>query len=169
MFFIFICRNHGKTVRKLPSGFSIFRQSARVAHTAGMRRGYAGEAEEIPPGCKGQVYKLRDSPLTTTVPHLDTWLEDSSTSSDLISEVSSIKDSENMEPDFNNNSDNVVVSSVEEVEVSVHQELTVITSAILVLEQALTSGVSSYPEGRYAANYINKQGGTHSHTLLSLE
>ena len=76
---------------------------------------------------------------TTTVPQLDTWLEGSSISSDLISEVSSIKDSEILDLDITNNSDIVVVSTVEEVEVSVHQgsHLPVgVTSAVLVTERA---------------------------------
>ena len=52
---------------------------------------------------------------TTTVPQLDTWLEGSSTSLDLILEVSSIKDSEILDLDITNNSDIVVVSTVEEL------------------------------------------------------
>ena len=71
---------------------------------------------------------------TTTVPSLDTWLEGLSTSSDLISEVNSIKESEIME--FVDNSDNVGVSTVREVEVSVHQRPVGVTFAILVTEQA---------------------------------
>ena len=78
-----------------------------------------GQAEEIPPGCQGQICKLGTHHWTTTVPTLDMWLEGSSTSSDLISEVCSINDSEIMELDFIDNSDNVVVSTVREVEVSV--------------------------------------------------
>ena len=48
------------------------------------------------------------------------WLDGSSTSSDLISEVSSIKYSEITELDFVDNSDNVGDSTVQVVEVSVH-------------------------------------------------
>ena len=43
-----------------------------------------------------------------------------------------------MELDFIDNSDNVVVSTVRDVEVSVHLEPVVVTSAIFVTEQAPT-------------------------------
>ena len=69
---------------------------------------------------------------------LDTWLEGSSTSSDLISEVGSIKDSEIMELYFVDNSDTVWDGTVQVVDVLVLQGPVGVTSAILVMEQALT-------------------------------
>ena len=57
-------------------------------------------------------------------------LDGLSTSADLISEV--------MELDFIENSDNVVVCPVRDAEVSMHQELVGVTSAILVTKQAPT-------------------------------
>ena len=69
---------------------------------------------------------------------LDTWLEGSSTSSDLISDVGSIKDSEIMELYFVYNSDTVGDGTVQVVDVLVLQGPVGVTSAILVMEQALT-------------------------------
>ena len=66
------------------------------------------------------------------------WLEGSSTSSDLISEVGSIKDSEIMELYFVDNSDTVGDGTVQVVDVLVLQGPVGVTSAILVMEQALT-------------------------------
>ena len=70
-----------------------------------------GEAEEIPPRCKDQDCKPCNVPLDNYLPQLHTWLEGLSTSSDLKSEVSSIKDSEILDLDINcvNNFDNVVL------------------------------------------------------------
>ena len=56
----------------------------------------------------------------SAVPSLDTWLDCSSTSSVIISEASSIKDSEIMGLDFIDNSD--IVGSVRDVEVLVYRE-----------------------------------------------
>ena len=56
---------------------------------------------------------------TSAIPSFDMWLEGLLTSSDLISEVSSIG---NYETKIIDNSDNVTVSSARGVEVSVHQE-----------------------------------------------
>ena len=53
---------------------------------------------------------------------LDSWLDGSSASLDLISEVGSIKNSEIMEIDFVDKSDNVGDSTVQVIEVSVHQK-----------------------------------------------
>ena len=79
---------------------------------------------------------------TSAIPSFDMWLEGWSTSSDLISEVSSIR---NYGTKIIDNSDNVTVSTARDVEVSVHQEpgpnstfygsgATVLTCASLPLE-----------------------------------
>ena len=76
---------------------------------------------------------------TSAILSFDMWLEGWSTSSDLILEVSSIR---NYGTKIIDNSDYVTVSTARDVEVSVHQEPVGITSAIMITEQhsVLTCG-----------------------------
>ena len=86
-----------------------------------------GEAEKsFPARAKSASWGTRH--WTTTVPSLDTWLEGWSTSSDLYQRSVPFKGTEVMELDFVDNSDNVGVSTVREVEVSVHQGPVEVTS-----------------------------------------
>ena len=81
----------------------------------------------------------RGTHWTCNVPSLQTWMETASTSLDLISEVSSLDDSDIRNLDFDDSVN--VRANTQSVEVSVHLEPVKATSAILVSEQAPTMDI----------------------------
>ena len=100
-----------------------------------------GEIGGNPSGMPGPKQQAGGLAIGHTLLALEMWLEASSTSSDLISEVSSIADSEIRNLDFMHNSINVGDSTIQVVELSVHQGPVGGTFAILAMEQALTMDI----------------------------